>query len=112
MDSAAEDDGVDDGDVDEVLDARLSRVQASRDPREWADLGVDLCDEWRLEEATACLQTAVQLGCEEATFDLGRALGLQDPAGGGGSGLPAGHRRRGDRGDREPGGGLAAAGGS
>lgn len=79
MDSTAADAGTeDDGDVGEALNERLSRARASGDPQGWAGLGADLCDEWRLEEATACLQTSVLLGCEEAAFDLGRALDLQD----------------------------------
>ena len=78
MDSAAADHDDLDVDVGEVLNERLSQVQLSRDPREWAELSADLCDEWRLEEAIACARTAIRLGCDAAAFDLGRALSRQD----------------------------------
>lgn len=70
-DSAEDSDGPD---TDELLDLRLLEIRASADPEAWDDLGGDLLDEWRLDDAIECFTVALQLGKLDAAFGLALAL--------------------------------------
>ena len=56
------------------LDARLVAVQGSTDPRAWNEVGCDLSDAGRLDEAEACFRRAVALGASWVEFNLGNTL--------------------------------------
>jgi tetratricopeptide (TPR) repeat protein len=69
--SAEDSDGPD---TDELLDLRLLEIRASADPQAWDDLGGDLLDEWRLDDAIECFTVALHLGKLDAAFGLALAL--------------------------------------
>jgi tetratricopeptide (TPR) repeat protein len=61
----------------EDLDGRLWRLQASEDADELIELGCDLADDGRQQDAEWCFRRAAELGDTIGSFNLGNALAAQ-----------------------------------
>ena len=61
----------------EDLDRRLRRLQASEDADALIDLGCDLADADRQDDAEWCFRRAAQLGDTMGWFNLGNTLAAQ-----------------------------------